>query len=527
MNKKLNPQTVDVILVGYESQENLGLRSIAAYLCSHGVRAEITPYKNADTEKICKKIKTLEPKLVGFSLIFQAMIREFAEFLKYLRSKGVTAHFTMGGHFPTIEYTKTLEFMPELDTVIRHEGELTILELYETLDDPSKWPKIKGIAYRKGNKVVCNPPRPLIENLDTLPFPTRPKQKAHFRDIASCSVSASRGCYYDCSFCSIRQFYSDSPGLKRRSRSAANVAQELEQLYKKKVKIFKFVDDDLGMKSKAQKDWIYDFAHELGQRKLGDNILWRISSRVDELDLECLRILKEVGLKHVYLGIESGSDQGLITCNKHFTVKDIYHALDLLEKAEVKFEYGFMILTPETTFETLNADLNFMHQLTRRGRAIVHFARMFPYAGTSIANALDKQGRLKGAFDCPTYGYYDNRVTLMEAFLSRTFQETFFGETALLNKLQFYDFDVEVLKKFYSQKVDVKLYEQSVAEEIVRYNQSVLETVGMALNFISNHDYEDALFNWEALNYLSRQEHLVEAEIEKELMQLEPQRLNK
>ncbi|MEJ2272558.1 MAG: radical SAM protein, partial [Candidatus Bathyarchaeota archaeon] len=145
--------------------------------------------------------------------------------------------------------------MPELDTVITHEGEITILELFKNLSNPDNWFEINGIAFRKNGEVIYNSPRKLIENLDSIPFPIRGGEKKTYRGIKSASILASRGCYYNCNFCSIRQFYLDAPGSKRRSRSARNVAQEMEQLYKRKVRVFKFVDDDLGMKTKVQKEW--------------------------------------------------------------------------------------------------------------------------------------------------------------------------------------------------------------------------------------------------------------------------------
>ena len=226
--------------------------------------------------------------MVGFSLIFQRMLTEFAALAKYLRLHGVTAHFTMGGHFPTIEYTKTLELIPELDTVVRHEGENTTLELYRQLDNPELWPKIKGIAFRKNSSVEVNPPRPLVEDLDSFPFPIRRAKAQRHRGLGICSILASRGCYYSCSFCSVRQFYGSAPGPRRRSRSPSNVAQEMEQLFRNGIRIFKFVDDDLGMKTKLQQDWISEFAQELKRRDLARKILWRISNRVDELDIDCL-----------------------------------------------------------------------------------------------------------------------------------------------------------------------------------------------------------------------------------------------
>jgi anaerobic magnesium-protoporphyrin IX monomethyl ester cyclase len=450
------------------------------------------------------------------------MVHEFKELLKYLRKNGVSAHFTIGGHFPTIEYEKTLQLMPELDTVVTHEGEITILELFKNLKRPDKWRGITGIAFKINGEITCTPPRQLIENLDSLPFPIRGGKKQNYRGINCASILASRGCYYNCSFCSIRQFYLKAPGPKRRSRSAFNVAQEMEKLYKKNVRIFKFVDDDLGMKTKAQKTWINEFASELKRRKIGNKILWRISNRLDELDLDCLKILKQVGLTFVYLGIESGNNPGLKTCNKHYMVKDVFNALDLLERADMKFDYGFMMFTPNTTFDSIEEDLKFLRKLTLNGRALVHFTKMFPYAGTSIEEQLKRDGRLEGTLDYPTYQFNDRRINLMEVFVTKTFHEAFFGSSAIVNKLRLLYLDVEIIRKFYPNRFNLDEYANSLRNTIIDYNESALETLEIALNFMRKHDYEDILYFWTTLEFLTRQEISSQSSIDKRITTLVP-----
>ena len=106
----------DVVLVGYEDEENLGLRSIAAALTRAGVGVEIVACTPGANEQVLLRIRACDPRLVGFSLIFQGMLPQFAELVALLRSRGVSAHFTMGGHFPTIAWRETLEAIPGLDT---------------------------------------------------------------------------------------------------------------------------------------------------------------------------------------------------------------------------------------------------------------------------------------------------------------------------------------------------------------------------------------------------------------------------
>ncbi len=197
----------DVLLIGYENQQNLGLRSIAAYLQQKGLYTRIEPCQNVAPEALLSKVQELNPRIIGFSLIFQRMLPDFAALLKYFRDHGVDAHFTIGGHFATLEPVEILKIIPELDSVVRHEGELTLYELCENVDRPTHWEDIKGLAYRQNGSTVVTEARSLIRDLDVLPFPTRSGSTAKHRDVGISSIVTSRGCYYDCSFCSIQEFY--------------------------------------------------------------------------------------------------------------------------------------------------------------------------------------------------------------------------------------------------------------------------------------------------------------------------------
>jgi radical SAM superfamily enzyme YgiQ (UPF0313 family) len=515
----------DITLIGYEDEENLGLRSIAAFLETQGIKTTIIPFEESSKKRILQTIRQSNPSLVGFSLIFQRMLMDFAYLAKYLRNHGVTSHFTIGGHFPTIEYAKTLETIPELDTVVRHEGEHTLLELYRHLEAREYWSKIKGIAFLSNDNIVVTPPRPLITDLDELPFPVRRFKTQTFRGLGLCSILASRGCFYNCSFCSVRQFYGGAPGLRRRARSPPNVTQEMKQLFKKGIRIFKFNDDHLGMKTKVQREWINEFVHELTRSGLAEQILWRISNRIDELDVDCLRAMKEVGLTFLYIGIESGNKEGLQTCNKNYTIDDVYKGIEILDKVDLHFDYGFMMLTPDSTLRTIEEDLQFLTKLTQNSRVIVHFTKMFPYVGTPIAERLKKEQRLEGTIDFPNYRFRDPKLNLLESFIIKSFHDAMFRTDGVVNKLRMRIFDVEVLHRFFFRRYDIEDYEDSLNNLITRYNKSALETIGLSLRFVKKYDYKDILTHWDAMEYLTQQELEVQSRISATIDTLAPQEL--
>ena len=503
--------TCDILLVGYEGQENLGMRSVAAYLEREGIRVEIEPLPASSKERICARILRDTPAVVGFSLIFQRMLFDFAGLISYLRDNGVTAHFTVGGHFPSFEPKAILDSIGGLDSVVRHEGEQTLLELFRNLHHPESWTHIKGLAFRRNGNVEVTEPRPLIANLDTLPYPVRRARPASHRGLGVCSIAASRGCYYNCSFCSIHEFYREPPGPKRRTRSPANVAREMEGLYRERgVRIFVFQDDDLYMRGPYRK-WVEDFLGELHARGLAKRILWRISCRIDDLVPDLILTLKAAGLGSVYLGIESGNDQGLETFNKHYGAEDVRRAVDLLRELKMPFEFGFMICDPDSSLAAIKRNVEFLKWIGKEGDCLVNFCKMAAYAGTAIAKRLQGEGRLHGDLASPDYPFLDPRLGWLQLFLSQTFNFRNFDERGLVERLRFAKFDSAVVARFFSDRYDAAAYEKELRELIRRCNESALATLSLAANFIDALTEEQIIDRWPLL------ERWAQAELEEEV----------
>src|SRR5208283_2387410 len=124
--------TRPVILIGFQEQTNLGLGYLASVLRRYGYKVVVFDFE-LDRAEILRAAKALDPIVIGFSLIFQFYVDRFRELSDYLRDNGVTCHFTMGGHFPSLSTEQTFALVPAMDSIVRYEGEMTLLELADRL----------------------------------------------------------------------------------------------------------------------------------------------------------------------------------------------------------------------------------------------------------------------------------------------------------------------------------------------------------------------------------------------------------
>ncbi len=508
---------IDALLVGYEEQENLGLRSIMAYLGAHGVKSIIVPFTPQDPANVIAAAKYHSPDLIGFSVIFQYTLDDFADLASAMREAGINAHFTVGGHFPSMCPREILDALPQIDSVVRFEGELTTLELLQKLDKPETWPSIMGLAFRRNSEVILNSPRPLIPDLDSLPLPTRANYRFTPQGIPIASILASRGCHHNCSFCSIRQFYGTPPGPLRRTRSPKSVVSEMRGLYERdNVRFFIFQDDDFAAKTNKQRQWISSFLNALDEDGLTGKIGWRISCRVDDVDEELLTRCREYGLISVFMGVESGNIEGLRTLNKHVTVEDNLSAINTLKKIGLPFEIGFMLFDPDSTLETVAENIKFLRKIAADGSCSIPFSKMLPYAGTPIEMKLKEEGRLRGTLSNPNYTFLDPRLNFYAMFVSQVFRFRNFSILGLVERLRAAR-TVQLLVRMFYDAPNIDEYEEALLKITAKANVTALNTLETALGFIVERDLLSIVNDWQILGYLAQLEHQAEESIRREL----------
>jgi anaerobic magnesium-protoporphyrin IX monomethyl ester cyclase len=317
---------------------------------------------------------------------------------------------------------------------------------------------------------------------------------------------ASRGCLFNCSFCSIRQFYGASKGILRRVRSPKSVVNEMFGLYSEKnIRFFSFQDDDFAARSPAQKRWLDEFLKELENNGLPDKVAWKISCRVDDLESETLKRLLDHGLLAVYLGVESGNDVGLQTLNKHVSVAQNIAAVDLLKQHHVAMSIGFMLFDPSSTINTVRQNIDFLRTVGKDGYFPINFCKMLPYAGTPIEDKLRNDGRLKGTVTQPDYGFSDSTLDWYEFLVQQAFNRRNFDPNGIVALLQQADFDWRLATYF-----DLTVHKQdfgSALNQIIRHtNTLAIKTLESLLEDVLTYGIEFLLKDQERLVNLFEQE---------------------
>ena len=400
----------DVVLVGFQDQGNLGMGYLGAVLEDHGYSAQLLEFRTGH-DAIIDVVTRARPLVVGFSLIFQFFLPEYAALAQALRDAGVDAHFTIGGHYPSLCHTDVLSEMPQLDSVARFEGEMTLLDLVTCLRRGMDWHQVPGLAWLDGDEVKEAEPRPLVEDLDTLPFPVRSGEPEHVLGWKTLPVLASRGCARRCSFCSIQTFYRAAPGKVVRVRQPENVVREMCELADERgISIFLFQDDDFPLFARYRREWAPRLVEELHSRGMAERAIWKISCRAEYVEPDLFRELQGAGLYMVYMGLESGSEEGLSALRKGISVETNRHAIEVLKELDLQFQYGFMLFDPSSTFESVRVNIEFLRSIVGDGSAGALFCRMLPYGGTPVRDQLEAEGRLRGDVVRPDYDFLDLRL---------------------------------------------------------------------------------------------------------------------
>ncbi len=316
---------------------------------------------------------------------------------KKIRKKRKDAIICAGGYLPTFTAEKILLACPEFDFLVRGEGEITASEVFGRISRGEDWHDVPGIAYLNDGKPVLNPMPPLVGDLDSLPFPAR-DELAQMTPKMPALISGSRGCYHRCAFCSIHSFYGLHGGRAPRYRSPANILDEIEKVISQiGVREFVFSDDNFIGPGVKNKERVLRIIDEMKARKL--DFTFTIECRVDEADEDILRMLKEVGLTRVFLGVESGVQRQLDTYNKKITVEQSRRAIELIRKLGIDIHVGLIMLDPYVTLGELIQNLDFVREMKIQDSItklpLFFIPKLCLYGGVPLIEKLREEGLLR------------------------------------------------------------------------------------------------------------------------------------
>lgn len=337
--------------------EYLGIMHISSVLKANGHNVEI--FIGGNFEKLANDIKSYGANLVGFSCHTgnYSWCSHAAEAIKNLNN--VLTVF--GGPHPT--FFPEIITSPHIDAVCQGEGEMASLELADKFDKKEDITKIPNCWFKQNGQIIKNDLRPLIEDLDSIPFPDREMYYKNypFLNISLKSFMAGRGCPFKCSYCfneSMQQLYSHK-GRYVRYRSVENVLEEIKSVYRKYGMRTVYMIDDTFILNKS---WACEFLERYA-KEIKLPLICLV--RVDLLNEEIVKKLKNANCRAVFFGIESGNEQlRNLVLNKNITNRQIIEAAKLLKSYGIKYRtYNMMGIPGETlddAFQTIkiNSTIN-------------------------------------------------------------------------------------------------------------------------------------------------------------------------
>jgi len=344
-----------------------------------------------------KRIKQISPDIVGITSLTEFRYEAFrtARIVKEVLGENIPV--TMGGPHVSLTADDTMRYQPDLDVVVRGEAEYTFTELCHALWEGKDLSKIPGISYRKNGEIIHNPPAELPADLDALPFPARhlmDMKRYNFRldvpgkgSFPAAHIITSRGCPFHCSFCATSKL----SGRRWRHRSPENVLAELEDILKNQpeVKAVWFYDDTFTMNKKR----VEAICNGILKRKL--DIAFTCSIRVDTVNYDLLKKMRDAGCFKVFFGVESGSPRILDeVCQKQITLEQVETVSKWLDELGIEKNPGYIISFPEETLEDAEQTLHFMKKVG--GIASMSLLRIYP--GTRIEEVARERGILPKDF---------------------------------------------------------------------------------------------------------------------------------
>jgi len=353
----------------------IGLGYLASFLKFNKIECDVidAKYERFDFKHILKRLKKQNYDIVGFNSMTNEIITT-AKLASLIKNEKPRIINIIGGPHASALPVGTLKEFDSFDLACFGEGEKVLYETVCALRMRNSLEGLKGLAYREGNVIKQNKPMPFIEDLDELP----PPAWELFSPARAYPILASRGCIGRCNFC-MRAL-----GDQIRFRTPELVVEEMKDTYDRyKPGIFVFCDETFGI----DKDSTSRLLKGIINNGLNKKVKWYAATRVDIVNKELLKEMKQAGCDRIDFGIESGNENILKETNKNITKEKAQKAVFMAKKENLATGSYFILGHPGETKKTLEETISFALKLNTTA---VSFGMMVPYPGTEIARIVEK-----------------------------------------------------------------------------------------------------------------------------------------
>ncbi len=374
-----------------EEMEQIGIRYIAASLKKAGYQVSIISQENKTIEQVYAQIREMRPSVIGFTVFTGAY--ENAEQIARLVKENLNIPTIAGGvHISTDYYNLSRYF----DIGVVGEGEETIISILKCLEEEKPISTVKGIAYHSDDgRVIFTGHNERILRLDNITFPVRDVnslmkltgQLPRPHDAKGyASLISSRGCQGRCTFCINEKMWRSC----YTSRSVKNIVDEIEELNKKGINYFWFGDENFTQ----DKQRVIAFRVEIFKRqkegKIG-RIYWAVMGRVNNMDDEILRAMKESGCVQVGYGIETADKNILKSYRKGISLDNAKEVIRKTNHMGITTAAYFKIGAINVTYDSLETTKNFI--LNELEAVRIRIAFVYPFPGTRLREEVDEQDK--------------------------------------------------------------------------------------------------------------------------------------
>src|SRR4030043_535121 len=374
----------------------LGIGYIAGYVekfSHHQIEIFDAHTYGLNASRAAEKILERKPDVVGIHSITDNRFKAIA-LAKELKKRNKNVIVLMGGPHFSLTAKNALEIVPEIDFIIKGEGEKSVVQFLNILENKGDISEVSGLAYRtKSGEIMEKPLTDLIMNLDELPMPAwhlfdlkeynKPIDGTNVRSIG---VLSARGCPNVCVYCA-------NTRSVLRLRSPKNFVDEVEYLYKTYgYKGFDFWDDTLTMVNIH----VVEICKKIIERKL--DIVWYARARVNTVDKKLLELMRKAGCIRISFGVESGSPRILKIIKKNITIDQVKNAVRWSSEAGMAVMTNFMVNLPDETLDDLKQTIDLMKWLRQIKNSYPAYGFTVIYPGTELELMAKEKGLMPKDF---------------------------------------------------------------------------------------------------------------------------------